>query len=263
MSEVTSRPPAHRAIIEYDGTDLLGFQIQAEGRTVQGELERVLLRLTQQPVRVVGSGRTDAGVHAEGQVISFRASWKHSLSDLHRALNALLPTAIAVRSVELAPPTFHPRFSALRRWYRYQVGLWPGHSPLRARYAWELGPDLDVDAMNKAATNLIGSHDFGSFGQPPQGEITIRHIFRATWTEEFPYLYFDITANAFLRRMVRNITSTLVDVGRHKRHPDELGAMLEQPDRSSSAPPAPPQGLILKAVTYPNDLNLPASGNSN
>jgi len=188
LAETISEPPLHRAVIEYDGADLLGFQIQAEGRTVQGELERVLLRLTQRPVRVLGSGRTDAGVHAEGQVIAFRASWKHSLPDLHRALNALLPTEIAVRSIELAPPTFHPRFSALKRWYRYQVGLWSGHSPLRARYAWELGPDLDVEAMNTAASYLVGSHDFGSFGQPPQGEITIRHVFRATWTEKFPYL---------------------------------------------------------------------------
>ena len=255
MSETASGPPLHRAIIEYDGADLLGFQIQAEGRTVQGELERVLLRLTQHPVRVVGSGRTDAGVHAAGQVIAFRASWKHSLSDLHRALNALLPADIAVPSIELAPPDFHPRFSALRRSYRYQVGLWPNHSPLRARYAWELGPDLDVDAMNKAASYLVGSHDFGSFGQPPQGEITIRHVFSAHWTSEFPYLYFDITANAFLRRMVRNIVGTLVAVGRHNRHPDELSAMLERQDRSLSASPAPPQGLILKAVIYPDNFN--------
>lgn len=254
MPETFAAPPSYRAIIEYDGSDLLGFQIQAEGRTVQGELERVLLRLTQQPVRVVGSGRTDAGVHAERQVIAFRASWKHSLSDLHRALNALLPTDIAVKTIELAPPTFHPRFSALRRWYRYQVGLWPGHSPLRSRYAWELGPDLDVDAMNEAAAYLVGSHDFGSFGRPPQGEITIRHVFQATWTQAFPHLYFDIIANAFLRRMVRNIVGTLVDVGRRSRQPDELGVMLKQPDRSSSAPPAPPQGLILKAVIYPEDI---------
>ncbi|HEY52869.1 MAG TPA: tRNA pseudouridine(38-40) synthase TruA [Caldilineae bacterium] len=254
MPETNADLPLHRAIIEYDGSDLLGFQIQAEGRTVQGELERVLLRLTQNPVRVIGAGRTDAGVHAEGQVIAFRASWRHSLAELQRALNALLPADIAVQTIELAPPTFHPRFSASKRWYRYQVGLWPGHSPLRSRYAWELGPDLDVDAMNEAAAHLIGSHDFGSFGQPPQGEITIRHVFQATWTQEPPHLYFDITANAFLRRMVRNIVGTLVEVGRRSRQPDELEVMLQQPDRSLSASPAPPQGLILKAVIYPEDI---------
>jgi len=257
LAETAPEPPLYRATIEYDGADLLGFQIQAEGRTVQGEVERVLLRLIQQPVRVVGSGRTDAGVHAEGQVIAFRADWQHSLSEFHRALNALLPSDIAVHSLELAPTDFHPRFSALKRWYRYQVGQWSGHSPLRARYAWELGPDLDVEAMNRAAAHLVGSHDFGSFGQPPQGEITIRHVYCANWTSTFPYLYFDIIANAFLRRMVRNIVSTLVDVGRKNRHPDELGAMLERQDRASSAPPAPPQGLFLKAVIYPNDSNLP------
>lgn len=256
MAETAPEPPLYCAIIEYDGTDLLGFQIQAEGRTVQGELEQVLLRLIQQPTRVVGAGRTDAGVHAEGQVIAFRALWKHGLPDLHRALNALLPPNIAVRFIELAPPDFHPRFSALKRSYRYQVGQWPDHSPLRTRYAWELGPDLDVEAMNEAANHLVGSHDFGSFGQPPQGEITIRHVFSANWTDHFPYLYFDITANAFLRRMVRNIVGTLVDVGRHNRHPDEIKVMLERQDRSLSAPPAPPQGLILKAVIYPEGMQL-------
>ncbi|MCP4164614.1 MAG: tRNA pseudouridine(38-40) synthase TruA [Chloroflexi bacterium] len=245
--------PLYRAIVEYDGSDLLGFQIQAEGRTVQGELERVLLRLCQDPVRVIGAGRTDSGVHARGQVIAFSAAWKHSLQDLHRALNALLPADIAVQSLELAPPGFRPRFSATKRWYRYQVGLWPHRSPIRSRYAWELGPGLDVQSMNAAAAHLAGEHDFASFGQPTQGIVTVRTVFSVLWHQQDLYLYFDIIANAFLRRMVRNVVGTLVEVGRGHRSPDDVFSLLERRDLSLSAPPAPPQGLFLMAVTYPDD----------
>jgi len=251
--EVLTSGPLYRAIVEYDGTELLGFQIQSQGRTVQGEIENVLWRLTQTPVRIAGAGRTDAGVHASGQVIAFSAPWKHSLTDLHRAINALLPDDISFRSLDIAPPDFHPRFSARKRCYRYQIGQWPGHSPLRARYVWELGPNLDVAAMQRAAQHLIGSHDFATFGQPPQGEVTIREIFSANWLSQPPYLYFDICANAFLRRMVRTITAALVQVGQKKRSGDEIAALIAARDRSLAPPPAPAQGLILTKVFYPED----------
>ncbi len=251
--EVLTSGPLYRAIVEYDGSELLGFQIQTQGRTVQGEIENVLLRLTQTPVRVTGAGRTDAGVHASGQVIAFRVPWKHSLADLHRAVNALLPEDISFRSLDIAPAGFHPRFSALKRCYRYQIGQWPGHSPLRSRYAWELGPDLDIEAMQRAADRLIGSHDFATFGQPPQGEITIREIFSANWRPAPPYLYFDLCANAFLRRMVRTITATLVQVGRRQRPPEDITALIAARDRSLAPPPAPAKGLILTQVFYPAD----------
>lgn len=250
-------PTRFRAIIEYDGAGFLGFQVQASGRTVQGEIEQTLYHLTQQNVRVVGAGRTDAGVHAAGQVIAFAAGWKHSLTDLHRALNALLPPDISVLRLDPAPANFHPRFSASERWYRYQVGQWPVHSPLRARYAWEIGPELDVDAMNLAAVHLIGSHDFASFGQPPQDGAeasTIRQVNEARWSQQSPYLIFDIRANAFLRRMVRTIVGTLVQVGLGKMTPAQFGDLLAQRRRGSAAPPAPPQGLILMSVMYPSSL---------
>ena len=251
--EVLTSGPLYRAIIEYDGTELLGFQIQTQGRTVQGEIENVLLRLTQTPVRVTGAGRTDAGVHASGQVIAFRAPWKHSLAELHRAVNALLPEDISFRSLDIAPEGFHPRFSALKRCYRYQIGQWPGHSPLRSRYAWELGPGLDIEAMQRAADYLLGSHDFATFGQPPQGEITIREIFSAAWRPESPTLYFDVCANAFLRRMVRTITAALVQVGQRHRPPEDIPALIAARDRSLAPPPAPAKGLILTQVFYPAD----------
>ncbi len=254
--EVLTSGPLYRAVVEYDGTELLGFQIQSQGRTVQGEIEAVLRRLAQTPVRVSGAGRTDAGVHASGQVVAFRAPWQHSLADLHRAINALLPEDISFRSLNLAPDRFHPRFSAVKRCYRYQIGLWPGHSPLRARYAWELGPDLDVEAMQRAADRLIGVQDFATFGQPPQGEITIREIFSADFHRHASLLIFDLCANAFLRRMVRTITNTLVQIGQGRRQPDDISALITARDRAMAPPPAPAKGLILTQVFYPDDDEL-------
>ena len=248
----TESTPLLCARIEYDGTHFLGFQIQAQGRTVQGELERALQKLAQQHVRVVGSGRTDAGVHALGQVIAFRPVWRHSLSDLLRGLNALLPADIAVHTLQPAPPDFHPRFSATQRWYRYQIGCWPGHAPLRARYVWQLGPNLDSNAMQEAADMLIGEHNFATFGQPPQGNNTVRKVNEAVFSRQDDLLLFDIKANAFLRHMVRNIVGTLVQVGQGRMSPQTFQHILRQQDRGLSAPPAPPQGLILMAVTYPN-----------
>ena len=251
--EVLTSGPLYRAVVEYDGTDLLGFQIQRQGRTVQGEIESVLSRLTQSPVRVTGAGRTDAGVHASGQVVAFRAPWKHSASDLFRAVNALLPDDIAFRHLDLAPAGFHPRFSAVKRCYRYQIGLWPGHSPLRSRYAWEVGPGLDLEAMREAAAHLIGIHDFATFGQPPQGEVTIREMFSAVVIDESPWLYIDLCANAFLRRMVRTLVMTLVQVGQGQRPVSDVQRLLQARDRSQSPPPAPAKGLVLTAVHYPSD----------
>ncbi|RME86278.1 MAG: tRNA pseudouridine(38-40) synthase TruA [Caldilineae bacterium] len=252
---MTSSAPVsrlYRATVEYDGTELLGFQIQAQGRTVQGELERVLQKVTGRLTRVIGSGRTDAGVHARGQVIAFRSAWRHTAADLQRALNALLPPDIAVLDLLPAPDDFHPRFSARERWYRYQLGTWPGHSPLRCRYAWEVGPGLDIEAMKQAAEALVGTYDFAAFGQPPQGDNTVRQVISAQWSEQPPYLVFDIRANAFLRRMVRTIVGTLVEVGQGRRSAGDVARLRDSRDRSQAAPPAPPQGLILMAVSYPD-----------
>jgi tRNA pseudouridine38-40 synthase len=254
--EALTSGPLYRAVIEYDGTTMLGFQIQDQGRTVQGEIENTLQRLTQSPVRISAAGRTDAGVHARGQVIAFRAPWKHPLTDLHRAINALLPEDITFLSLDIAPQGFHPRFSALRRCYRYQIGLWPGHSPLRARYAWELGPDLDVEAIRQAARHLIGTHDFATFGQPPSGNITLRHIFSADWRLSFPYLYFDLCANAFLRRMVRTLTTALVLVGQGNKTPEFIQTLIAAKNRAMAPRPAPARGLTLTTVIYPADDDI-------
>jgi tRNA pseudouridine38-40 synthase len=241
----------YRAIIEYDGTDFLGFQIQAKGRTVQGEIEKSLQRVTQAVIRIDGAGRTDTGVHAIGQVIAFNATWKHPLVELHRALNATLPDDIVVSDLKIVDLPFHPRFSALSRSYSYTIVNQPWVSVLGRRYAYHVGKPLDVMAMNEASQYLIGSHDFASFGKPPYGENTIRQVKQAGWSTSGNLLVFEITANAFLYRMVRTIVGTLVQVGLGQLAVNEIKPILEARDLTRSAPPAPAHGLCLVRVTYP------------
>lgn len=258
------------ALVAYDGTDFHGFQYQANAPSVQGVLEAALDRCCRREGRVIGAGRTDAGVHANGQVITVSVSWAHTLTALERAWNVHLPGAVSVRGVREAPVGFHPRFSAMSRTYRYTVQMYvaptgapaPKRSPLTDRYALLAPQLLDVTAMNVAADALIGVHDFATFGQATHGESTEREVFAAQWQtsinslpalDDFPgqRLIFTITANAFLRQMVRNVVGTLLMVGRGVLTPAEVVAMLAARDRRLSAPPAPPQGLVLERVTYP------------
>jgi tRNA pseudouridine38-40 synthase len=238
------------AVIEYDGTDYLGFQLQAEGRTIQGEVERVLTEVTRRETRVVGAGRTDAGVHAVGQVISFVPQWKHSLPELQRAVNALLPEDIAVHQMVWVADDFHPRFSAVSREYRYTILNQPFRSPLARRFAYHYLKPLDVEAMTKVAKCLVGSHDFASFGRPPQGENAVRQVYRAECIRQDRFIHFDIVANAFLYRMVRTIAGTLLLVGMGKLSPKGFEEILQARDRRRAGPVAPAHGLCLMRVNY-------------
>jgi len=248
----------YRATVEYDGTDFEGFQIQARGRTVQGELERAIQQITQRQVRVVGAGRTDAGVHATGQVVVFDVSWRHSIQALQRALNAVLPDDIAISYLATTHSDFHPRFDARCRQYRYTILNQPVRSPLWARQAHFVPESLDVGAMREASRGLAGSHDFAAFGKPTQGESTVRQVIQTEWLVERPpgiagkLLIFEITANAFLYRMVRNIVGGLLRVGRGELSPDQFIAFLETKDRANVGPPVPPTGLCLVKVEYGN-----------
>jgi tRNA pseudouridine38-40 synthase len=238
------------AQVEYDGTDFFGFQVQVRRRTVQGEIERAIRSVTGVETRVIGAGRTDRGVHARGQVIAFEAAWQHDLADLHRALNAVLAADVAIVEMGRAAERFHPRFSALRRAYRYRIlnRRWP--LPLERRTAWHVVRDLDVDRMAQASRCLVGTHDFVTFGRPPQGENTVRHVFQAGWQARKPFLIFDIEANAFLYRMVRSIVGTLVQVGWGQISPAEFETMLGRRDRSLVKKVAPAHGLCLMRVDY-------------
>ena len=260
-------------LIAYDGTDFCGFQVQRQAPTIQGALEEALADLTGTCCRVGGAGRTDTGVHARGQVIAVELPWKHSLSALQRAWNQRLPASIFVRCVTDAPPGFHPRFSAAKRSYRYT--LWAPAAgcegerrlPLLDRFGLVLPSRPDLEAMNGAASLLIGTHDFATFGQAPQGDKTVRRIvaFFGEWVEEslatldpFPLkrMVLTITANAFLRRMVRNLAGSLLAVGLGEWQADDLAAALIAKDRSRSAPPLPPNGLVLERVQYEEFTDL-------
>ncbi len=241
-----------KAVIEYDGTDYLGFQIQAQGATIQGELENALAMVTRERVRVVGAGRTDAGVHARGQVIHFSTAWKHSSEDLQRALNALLPEDIVVRELGIATEGFHARYSALSREYRYTVLNQPLRSPLEGRFAYHFPHPLRVEAIAQASCCLIGTHDFASFGHPPQGENTVRQVYRLDCMRQDRFVHFDIVANAFLRRMVRSIVGTLLSVGTGELSPADFEQILRAKDRGMAGAPAPAHGLCLMRIYYPD-----------
>lgn len=242
----------HRATVEYDGTDYAGFQIQLERPTIQGELERALERITQQTVRVHGAGRTDAGVHARGQVISFRVAWGHPLADLQRALNAVLPDSVAVRELSLVDERFHARYSASSRVYRYTVYCNPVRAPMQARFAHWVPTELDVAAMATAAQALIGQQDFAAFGQPTVGESTTRVVRAAQWQVMATpgLLRFEIAANAFLRGMVRRIVGSLLEVGSGRLTVEAFVGLLASHDIARCGARAPACGLCLERVEF-------------
>ena len=242
----------YRATIAYDGTGYHGFQRQAADHepTIQGEVERALTQIGQPDVTVIGSGRTDAGVHATGQVIAFNAEWRHGLDDLQRALNATLPADIAVLDLEQAAPDFHPRYDAVSREYIYTIYNAPVRHPLHRRCALHIAEPLDVATMNSAAAALMGEHDFAAFGNPTVGEVTVRRMLRAQVNAELPIIRVRLEASGFLYRMVRSIVGTLLATGRGRMTPDEFRAVLESRDRSRAEAVAPPQGLCLTRVSY-------------
>lgn len=244
--------PSHRlwATVEYDGADFFGFQIQSQERTVQGELERALEQVSGRATRVTGAGRTDRGVHAQGQVISFQAEWRHDLAELHRALNAVLADDVAVLKMGLATKDFHPRFSATCRAYCYTLLNRKWRSPVERRGVWHIAGTLDMARMIEASRCLIGTQDFAAFGRAPQGENTVRRVERTEWRKRDTYLTFDIEANAFLYRMVRSIVGTLVLVGLGQTSLKEFEAILQGRDRSRIRKIAPAQGLCLMRVDY-------------
>ncbi len=254
--KASSRQPATStrrlmAIVEYDGTDYAGFQVQRGERTIQGEIERALAAATQEEIRIIGAGRTDAGVHARGQVIAFKTNWRHSLEDLQRALNALLPKDIAIRELALAPENFHPRFSAVSREYRYSIWNKPVRSPLACRFAYHYPWPLDVSLMNEACSHLIGTHDFRSFGSAPkEGSSTVRTVYRARCTREDGFVFVELVANAFLRRMVRRIVGGLLRVGSGELTPDDFREIMMAKDPALIKVTVPAKGLCLIKVNY-------------
>jgi tRNA pseudouridine38-40 synthase len=239
-----------RTVVAYDGTAYSGFQRQINAPTVQATLEAALAQVTQETITILAAGRTDAGVHAVGQVVALDTAWRHGVDALQRALNAVLPADIAVRAVEVVSPDFHPRYDARSRRYQYTLYNAPVRCPMARRHSLHVKKPLDVEAMQRAARSLVGEHDFAAFGQPPQGRVTVRRVMMADWGGASPWLTFDIEANAFLYRMVRSILGTLLQVGRGEMNVEDFRAVLASRDRSQAGPTAPPHGLCLIEVKY-------------
>ena len=241
--------------IEYDGTDFVGSQWQNNGRSVQGELEGAWEQLTQERRRINMAGRTDAGVHARGQVANVRTETSRDLVTIQRGLNAILPEDVAVLGAWEVPYEFHARHTAIRRDYRYVIDNGRFASPLLRRHAVHVPQSLNVRAMAEALATLHGTHDFAAFaGGQPEGS-TVRTCYSAScepievWGQ--PLIAIDLAANAFLRHMVRNIAGTLLLVGEGKMDASGFAAVLAGRDRRMAGRTAPAHGLYLMSVTYP------------
>lgn len=252
-----------RLLVAYDGGEFRGFAPNPGVRTVAGVLADALERRLGYPVQLTCAGRTDAGVHARGQVVSLDVADEDAstgrLDSLRSGLNRMCGPEVAVLAATPAPADFDARFSALARSYRYTIWNAPEPDVFRRRYAWHVSGPLDVAAMGDAADWLVGEHDFASFcsrsEQVVNGEVrvapTARRVLRAGWRRPEPaLLLFDIEANSFCRQMVRSIVGTLVEVGRGRRPAGDIPRVLERRDRAAAGGVAPPHGLCLESVTY-------------
>ncbi|HEY8768253.1 MAG TPA: tRNA pseudouridine(38-40) synthase TruA [Dehalococcoidia bacterium] len=243
-------------LVEYEGTAFGGSQFQKNAPTVQGTLERALGSLTGEPIRVAMAGRTDAGVHARGQVVSFVTRSRHSAATVVRAANALLPEAVSIRAACEVPLDFDPRRQATSRWYRYTLDTGPQRPALMRRSVWHITAELDMGAMAEAARSLEGRHDFAAFTAPSEAKrsVTIRNVRSAAWRCGGRLATFEIEANAFLPHMVRRIAGTLVEVGQGRLTPGEFERMVNEAPPGAASRTAPPRGLCLMKVRYESGL---------
>ncbi len=243
--------PVVKLTLEYDGTAYAGWQRQPDRPTIQEAVETAVAGVTQLRVPVIGAGRTDAGVHALGQVASFRTDRNLTPREWTRALNAHLPATIAVQSAAIMPDTFHARYSARGKLYEYRLLNRNERPAVDRQYCWHIYKPLNDALMNQAAMALIGSHDFSSFEtQPTENDDPICNLQRLTVFRQGDRLQVEVYADRFLKQMVRSILGTLVEVGLGKRLPDEIPTILNARDRSAAGKTAPPHGLFLMRVDY-------------
>lgn len=237
--------------VEYDGTNYHGWQIQPSGETIQSVLERAVSTFLGKPTRVIGSGRTDAGVHALGQVANFSCDKEYDAHRILRGLNALTPTDISIKDAEVVPDSFDARRDGRARVYEYRILNRSTPSPFHRNRAWHLHEPLELAAMRGAIGCLVGEHDFTSFRAAGcDAAHPVRKVYRVSLEQREELLVFTIEATAFLRHMVRNIVGTLVEVGRGLRRPESFAELLRARDRTKAGMTAPACGLFLVEVKY-------------
>jgi tRNA pseudouridine38-40 synthase len=247
--------------VAYDGKEYCGWQVQPNGTSIQSMLERAIAQVCRERIRVTGSGRTDSGVHAIGQVASFSlGNWRASANDLHRALNSKLPSDIAIKEILDAPEDFHAIRDATGKRYRYQLQIGGVRDAFAYRYHWHVQGPVDIDRMREATSYLIGVHDFASFqATGANRKTTVRDVRdlvivespkNASDHDDAVCVAIEIEANGFLYNMVRNIVGSLMEIGRGKQSPDWMQAVLLATDRKQAGPTAPPHGLFLLRVDY-------------
>ncbi|MFC2022099.1 tRNA pseudouridine(38-40) synthase TruA [Chloroflexota bacterium] len=239
-------------ILEYDGRRYYGLQLQASLPTIQGEIEKALWKLTGERIRVMAASRTDAGVHARGQVVSFRTKSSHSLKTFVNGLNYYLPRDIVVKVAHKVRDSFSVRRHAVSREYNYYILNSLTRSPLREGFAYLVAGHLDVDAMNQASQTLIGEHDFASFTSVVGVENTVRRVYRAEMRKDGELAIFNMVANSFLTHQVRKTVGALIRVGLAKMSGDEFYSIMEAKESGLARPTAPACGLCLMQVNYPH-----------
>lgn len=252
--DTTESPYKVVMVVEYDGTDYCGFQYQTGVATVQDELEKAIFKLTGERRRVLAASRTDAGAHAEGQVVSFRTESKYKPSVYVSGMNHFLPEDIAVKEAFRVDQGFDVRRRAIGREYEYRIANVGVRSPLSRRYSHVVRQALDSDAMNAAAQQLCGTHDLASFVSSPQDGGTVRTVRKASVCRKDRTVVFVIEASSFMPYQVRNTVGTLIKVGLGKAGKDSVGRLVESPVIGSAGPTAPARGLFLMRVNYPEPL---------
>ncbi|MFE6923312.1 tRNA pseudouridine(38-40) synthase TruA [Nocardia sp. NPDC057663] len=245
--------------ISYDGTDFTGWARQPGLRTVQGTLEESLSKVFREPIQLTVAGRTDAGVHAEGQVAHFDTTGELDADKLLYRMARFLPKDVRITEIALAPADFDARFSAIRRHYIYRLTTARyGAEPLQARSVVAAKPGLDLDAMRAASATLLGLHDFAAFCRRREGATTVRELQRFDWERDGELLNAAVSADAFCWSMVRSLVGAVLAVGEGRRTPEWVASLLTETERSSSVTVAPAHGLSLVAVDYPADADLAA-----
>lgn len=242
--------PTYRIDLAYDGTRFRGYARNAGVRSVQGELEAALERALQAPVETEVAGRTDAGVHARAQVVSFAAEGPVDTDRLQRSITSMLGPEVVALGVTEVPAGFSARFSAMWRRYEYLLDIGPAPDPLRRHQAWWVSDDLDAERMNRGAAHFVGEQDFASLCRAAEGRSTVRRVLAAAWRPDGDLLAFDVAATSFCHQMVRSMVALCVDVGRGRIEPDSVPDILAARDRNAARGAAPPHGLVLVEVGY-------------